>query len=40
MEEELASSRKLVISSVVKNTSETKHLASCWKVRKILSCFA
>ncbi len=26
MEEELASSRKLVISSVVKNTSETKHL--------------
>ena len=26
-EEELASSRKLVISSVVKNTSETKHLS-------------
>jgi hypothetical protein len=26
LEEELASSRKLVISSVVKNTSETKHL--------------
>jgi hypothetical protein len=28
MEEELASSRKLVISSVVKNTSETKHLGN------------
>ena len=27
LEEELASSRKLVISSVVKNTSETKHLS-------------